>query len=129
MESSMETAVTKVITGQAGAPSAEFFTTIEAEMDVLLAELLEEKNGFQLQINNANANVATCNTNRQAKSSQLNATGSFKENADLLKIDHGTCRVAELSAYNAKTSSCDLLATKTPSIANATPQCNCPLSD
>jgi hypothetical protein len=129
MERSMETAVTKIMAGQAGAPSAEFFTTIDAEMDVLIAELFDEKDGFQLQINNANANVATCNTNRQAKSSQLNATGSFKEDADLLKIDHGTCRVAELSAYNAKTASCDLLATKTQSISNAAPQCNCPLSD
>ena len=66
MESSMETAVTKMIDGQGRALPSDVFESIDKAMEELRGQLVAEKNGFQTDISNANGVVARCNTNMNA---------------------------------------------------------------
>jgi hypothetical protein len=126
MESSMETAVTKMIDGRGRALPEEVLKSIDTAMEDLRQELVGEKNILQTQMNDANSAVAKCNTNMQATSGGGVATA--KGSAVDTNETHRTCRDAEVSAYDAKTAACDLLVSKTKIVSGAAPKCNCEMS-
>jgi hypothetical protein len=127
MESSRESAVMKMISGTGPTLPPEIFESIFTEMELIRKELIGEKDGFQAEIDDANEAVAKCNENMQDTSN--GEIAAARTNSDASKNTHNTCRLAESSAYDAKSNSCDELASRTDTISGAAPQCNCALSD
>jgi hypothetical protein len=122
MEKSMQSAVEEMVTN-GGGPSVSdaLLDAVEAEMEALRKDLVDEHKNFQQQMDDASAAVEKCNTNM--KSTEDDSVAEAKTGMGDRKTTHHTCREAEQSAYNEKESSCNLMVSESETTCEAAPSC------
>jgi hypothetical protein len=112
-----------VMNGGRPGVSKKILDAVEAEMEVLRKDLVSEHKIVQQQMDDASAAVVQCNTNMLNTSD--GSVAEAKKTEIKRKTIHHACREAEVSAYNAKNSSCKLMVSKSDVTCKAAPSCNC----
>jgi len=124
MEQAMQSEVEKMVNKQGGSRiPTTVLDSMVAEMEAMRTNLVGEHKNFQQQIYDAIAAVETCNTDKD--DTEGDTVAEAKGIMEQRNASHDTCRKAEVSAYNNKNISCELLATKSDKTCKAAPTCNC----
>jgi len=124
MEQAMQSEVEKMVNkGRGSRIPTTVLDSMVAEMEAMRTNLVGEHKNFQQQIYDASAAVETCNTDKD--DTEGDSVAEAKGIMEKRNASHDTCRKAEVSAYNNKNISCELLATKSDETCKAAPTCNC----